>query len=374
MKRTHLFSLISIIAVLGLLLTSCAKSPDATQPAPEAGAEVNVQAEEGETVAIAETSAKPTTVKIAFFACGPKDEPWAQALIQAVERIKAEKPEGLDIQYKWFESIPVDDFEKFVRDAIETREYDIIWIHDLTSGTDIMDNFKKEYPDQLFGVSASNYYPIGGNTYFFQQYAHEPSFLCGVIAGLMTETNKIGMVAGYPYASVNHQLQGFIDGAKSVNPDVEYIATYINTWVDPVKAKETALAQIEAGADIMFAERYGAHEAARDAGILAFGNQSDIHDLAPETIITSPLMYWDPSVRYLVEEWYDKQVNGTEYDAPADKPVFFLMNEGGSGIAPLYDFETSLPADVLAKYNEAKQAILDGDLKVELKLDEVVTE
>ncbi len=356
MKLKRITSILSLLAVLGLILSACAQ-----QAAPQPVAPV----------ASNQGSTNPTTVKIAFFATGPLDEPWSQAMVQAVERVQKEKPEGLDIQYKWFEKVPLDDYEKFVRDVIETHEYDIIWLHDASAGTDPVDNLRKEYPEQLFGVSASNYYPVGGNTYFFQEYAHEPAYLAGVIAGMMTKSNTIGMVAGFPYASVNHLLNGFIDGARSVNPDVKFKSTYIQSWADPVKAKEAALAQIQAGADIIYAERYGAHEAAHDKGVLAFGNQSDIHDLAPDTIITSPLMFWDPSVQYLVKTWFDHQVNGTAYNAPADQPLFFLMKDGGSGIAPLYNFETSLPKDVLDKFNSTKQDILDGKLKVELNLDEV---
>jgi basic membrane lipoprotein Med (substrate-binding protein (PBP1-ABC) superfamily) len=179
------------------------------------------------------------------------------------------------------------------------------------------------------------------------------------------------MVSGFPYGSVNHLLNGFMDGAKSVNPDVQFKNTYIQAWADPVKAKEAALAQIEAGADLVFAERYGAHEAARDKGILAFGNQADLHDLAPQTIITSPLVFWDPSVKYVIEQWYDHQVNGTPYNAPSDKPIFFLMKDGGSDIAPLYEFEQTLPKEVMDKFSSTKQAILDGSLQIDLNLEEV---
>lgn len=366
MKTKIFLSLLLVFTMFGLILAACTQE---TAEQPSAGQTVQQPAAESDI-----GSEIPTGVKIAFFANGPIDEPWSQAMIQAVERMKKEAPQGLDIQYKWFENIPTDDYEKFIRDIIETKEFDIVWLHDAAAGTDPVDNLRMAYPDQLFGVSASNYFPVGGNTYFFQQYAHEPSYLCGIIAGMMTETNVIGMVAGFPYASVNHELHGFMDGALSVNSDVKFKATYIQSWADPVKAKEAALAQIQAGADIIFAERYGAHEAARDAGILAFGNQSDLHELAPETIVTSPLMYWDPSVKYLVEVWYDHQVNGTAYAAPTDIPVFFLMKDGGSDIAQLYNFETELPAEVLEKFNSVKQDILDGNLNVEIRLDEVKTE
>jgi basic membrane protein A len=365
-------NIVSLTAVLVLLLAACA--PKATE-APPAPVE-----QPTEVVQVAEPTAEPevaapTKVNIGFIYCGPMDEPWSQAMIQAVERVKADNPpHGLDITYKYFENVKVDEYEKFTRNVIDSGEYDIVWIHDGCAGTDPIDNIRKDYPDEIFPVTASNYFPVGGNTYWIQPYAHEPAYLCGVIAGLMTKTNVLGMVSGFPYASVNHLLNAFIDGAKSVNPEVKVKNSYIESWYDPVKAKETALAQIEAGADLIYSERYGGHEAARDKGIYAFGSQADIHDLAPDTVITSALFYWDPSVRYMIDLWYDHTVNGTPYNAPADKPVSFLMKDGGSGLAPLYNFENTLPKEVLDKLASEKQAILDGTLVVPLKLEEVVSE
>lgn len=360
MKSNRTLWILTILTIIAVILAACAPAPAAQPTATQAPAE---------TESVAET--RPDTVKIAFFATGPLDEPWSQAMVQAVERVMEEHPDELNVEYKWFEKVPIDDYEKFVRDVIDTKEYDIIWLHDASAGTDPVDNLRNAYPEQIFGVSASNYHPVGGNTYFTQMYAHEPAYLSGVIAGMMTETDTLGMVSGFPYASVNHLLNAFMDGAKSVNPDVQFKNTYIQAWADPVKAKEAALAQIEAGADLVFAERYGAHEAARDKGIYAFGNQSDIHELAPETIITSPLVFWDPSVRYVIQQWLDHKVNGTPYNAPSDQPIYFLMKDGGADIAPLYEFEQTLPKEVLDKFNSVKQQILDGTLDIELNLDEV---
>ena len=375
MKLKKFLRILAPLMIVAMLLTACggaaepADTVDEAAPVEEEAVVEEETAEEEE--AEAEEVAAPTSVKIAYFFTGPLDEPWAQAMFQAVQRVKEDPPMGLEIEDKWFEKVPIDDYEKFIRDVIDTGEFDIIWLHDASAGTDPVDNLRQEYPEQIFPVTASNYHPVGGNSYWIQAYAHEPAYLSGVLAGQITETNTIGMVAGFPYASVNHLLNAFVEGAKSVNEDVKFKTAYIEAWWDPVKAKETALAQIEAGADVIYSERYGAFEAARDKGVYAFGNQSDIHDLAPETIITSPLMYWDPSVSYMIETWYDHVVNGTPYDAPSDEPVFFLMRDGGSALAPLYQFEDELPADVLDTFHAAMDQVLAGDLEVELKFDAV---
>ncbi len=355
MLAKKIWSLVTLLVILAFVLTACGTAAPA---APAATPKPAVEA--------------PTKVKIAFFYCGPMDEPWSQAMLRAVDNVKKnDPPHGLQIEIKYFEKIAVDEFEKFITDVINSGEYDINWIHDGCAGADPIDRISKAFPKKIIPVTASNFHVVGGNVYWIQNYSHEPSYLVGVIAGMMTKTNTIGAVAGFPYASVNHELNAYIDGAKSVNPNVKVKVAYIESWFDPVKAKETALAQIKAGADMMFGERYGAHEAARDSGIYAFGNQADIHELAPDTVITSPLFFWDPSVRKMIDLWYDNKVDGTPYNAPTDKPTSFLMKEGGSGLAPFYGFEQKLPKDVLDKVNKIKQDILDGKFVVPLKLDAV---
>ena len=99
--------------------------------------------------------------------------------------------------------------------------------------------------------------------------------------------------------------------------------------------------------------------------------QSDIHEMAPDTIVTSPLVFWDPNVRYILDVWYDHVVNGTPYNAPADKAVFFPMKDGGADLAPLYNFEQKLPKEVIAKYEEVKKQIMDGTLAITFNPGEV---
>ena len=71
----------------------------------------------------------------------------------------------------------------------------------------------------------------------------------------------IGAVAAFPFPNVNLPLNGYIEGAKSVNPDVEAKVTYLESWFDPPKGRESAAAQLAAGADFIYAERFGPFEA-----------------------------------------------------------------------------------------------------------------
>ena len=104
----------------------------------------------------------------------------------------------------------------------------------------------KDYPEIAFAFG-SEFGPVGPNFSVFDNWIHEPAYLCGVIAGRLTRTNILGIVAAIPIGEVNRLTNAFKAGALSVNPDVRVKIAYIGSWFDPPKAKEAALAQIEAG-------------------------------------------------------------------------------------------------------------------------------
>src|SRR5262249_31760527 len=128
----------------------------------------------------------------------------------------------------------------------------------------------------------------------------------------------------------------------------------------PPKAKEAALAQIEAGVDAIYAERFGVIEAAQDKGIVAFSNMSDQSSLAPDTVITGPV--WDmwPTVSDAI-----KLVQAGVYTAQ-DFGNFSTMAKGGSYLAPLHDWDKKLPGDVKDMVAKRTQDIMDGNFRVDV--------
>ena len=106
----------------------------------------------------------------------------------------------------------------------------------------------------------------------------------------------IGVVAAMPIPEVNRLVNAFTAGAKEVNPDAKMLVSFINSWFDPAAAKEAALAQIDNGADVLYAERFGVIEAAKEKGLFAFGNMSDQNSLAPDLVVTGPVWNMEPTV------------------------------------------------------------------------------
>lgn len=119
----------------------------------------------------------------------------------------------------------------------------------------------------------------------------EASYQAGMIAGAVTKTNKIGLIAGTELPPVKTSFQAFERGAKSVNPKVKIVISYIGNWEDVSAGKEQALAQIAQGVDIIFqnadAAGLGVFQAAREKKILAFGSNADQNSVAPDVVIGS---------------------------------------------------------------------------------------
>ena len=204
--------------------------------------------------------------------------------------------------------------------------------------------------------------PHGSNFSVFDNYIHEPCFLMGMLAGKMTKTNKIGMVGGYPIGEVNRLFNAFIAGAKSVNPNIEYKVDFIGSWYDPPKAKEAAFAQLESGVDILYAERAGVVDAARDKGVLAFGNVNDMNkeENGRDVVVTSALWHMENAIDHAIS-----RVKAGTFSAENYKE-WTMVSKGGASLAPYYEFDDKISADVKDEIGVRYRQILAGMFSVKI--------
>ena len=113
--------------------------------------------------------------------------------------------------------------------------------------------------------------------------------LAGALAGLMTKSNKLAIVAGQEIPVALGAVEGFQEGVARVNPEAEVNVTYTGSWEDVDKAREAALALISDGADVVWhvldAADAGVLSAAEDEGVMAIGLYGDQSELAPNAHI-----------------------------------------------------------------------------------------
>jgi len=218
-----------------------------------------------------------------------------------------------------------------------------------------------DYSDIAF-LMGDPFKPHGNNFSVFDNYIHEPCYLMGILAGNMTESKKIGMVGGYAIGEVNRLFHAFMNGAKSVNPLIEFKVTFIGSWYDPPKAKEAAFAQIEAGVDIMYAERAGVVDACREKGILAFGNVNDMNkeENGTDVVVTSALWHMEGAIDNAIGK-----VKAGAWDAE-EYHNWTMMAKGGASLAPYYEFESKISNGLKIQIERLKQEIINGDFVVEI--------
>lgn len=356
--------IVCLFITFALFLGACSPAAVPTDAAKTEAAQTEVAPAE-----TAVSAAQPTTLKIAIVTTTAKEEPWNTALLQAMDRVIATKPHGLTISYTFQEQIDTSDGTRVYGELVNSGEYGIIWGHSVYP--DAIQALGPKFPDTLFVGAGSGYEPMGQNMYWVDMHNYEASYLTGIIAGKMTKTNVIGAVAGYPYANVSEPINAFFEGAKSVNPNVKVKMNYIQSWYDPAKAKEAALSEIAAGADYIYAERFGPFEAATEKGVFAFGHYIDQNSLAPDTVVTSALALWDPCITAIIDAWWNHTVNGTAYNAPTDKALFFTMKDGASDLALYHGFDAKIPQDVKDLVTKTRDDIMSGKLVIPQNGNEV---
>ena len=188
----------------------------------------------------------------------------------------------------------------------------------------------------------------------------EPAYLTGLIAGGMSKSGKIGMVGGFPIPEVNRLMNAFMAGARETNPKVQFTVSFINSWFDPPKAKEAAFAMIDKGADVMYAERFGVSDAAKERKVLAIGNVINTQDKYPETVVASALWNMEPSIDAAI-----KAVKAGAFKAE-DYGHYSTMKYKGSELAPIGTFEGKVPKAVIDKVRTRTAEILAGSYTVKV--------
>ena len=278
----------------------------------------------------------------------------------AYEGLKAiEKELGAEISHAETRT-PTDQEEQFRSYALDG--YHIVFGH----GYEFQDPAKAvapDFPETIFITSSGG--TVTDNISPTNFRVEQPAYLLGVIAGMMTQTNKLGVLGGQNIPSVNSTFMAFEGGAKSVNPDVDVSWVYVGNWEDIGKGKELSLAQINEGVDFIFpnadAAGLGAYEAAELAQkegktVYTFGANRDKSDISPSTVVANAVITPKAFVKIakIIKEGAFKPQIYT-FNMLTDEAITLVYNPA---------LKNKVPEAVQKAVEAAKAKILAGELKV----------
>ena len=226
---------------------------------------------------------------------------------------------------------------------------------------DTCEALAEEFPEVIFSHGTG--YKSNGtnfNNYFGRIY--QARYLSGIIAGLKTETNKIGYVAamGQENGEVTSGCNAFAMGVASVNPDAEVYVSVTNSWFDPEGEKQAAERLIAEGCDVIgqHCDTPNPQTAAEEHGVWGVGYNSDMTKDAPGATLTSVM--WDWSVYYT--KAVQNVIDGTWV---AGEKVDNYFGDMADGLVTLGEFNSDLVTDeMIAKVEEVKAQIVSGEWDV----------
>jgi basic membrane lipoprotein Med (substrate-binding protein (PBP1-ABC) superfamily) len=290
-------------------------------------------------------------LKVAAIYTVPVEQQWVSRIHKALNAAKARG----EIEYVFSENTANADYERVMRQYAESGN--TLILGEVFGVEAAARKVAKDYPKVSFLMGSSGK-PQAPNFSVFDNYIQEPAYLSGMIAGGLSKSGHIGMVGGYPIPEVNRLMHAFMAGAREINPKVKFTVSFIGSWFDPPKAKEAAFAMIDKGADVLYAERFGVSDAAKEKGKLAIGNVINTQPQYPDTVVSSALWNMEPTVDTAIKKVKAGQFKGEDYG------IYSTMKYKGSELSPLGTFEGKVPADVVAKVKAKEAAILSGAFKV----------
>ena len=289
-------------------------------------------------------------LKVALLLSGAaNDQGWNQTAYEGTQ--KACEKYGYELAYT--ENVEVADISAAFADYASAG-YDVVIGHGYEFGDPALE-VAETYPDTKFICTEAD--ASADNVASYVMACEQTAYVEGIIAASMTESDKLGAIGPIPGDSLVKIINGYEDGAKSVNPDIEVQTAWTNSFVDTQLAQEAAKAMIDNGVDVIKhcanACGNGAMAAAVDAGIWCQGDSYDQSSLAPDNILDSALYNLDVVLDTALGSIADGSFEGEVYNlGMADGAVEVLLSD-------------NLPEDVKATAQDAIDKIVSGEIEVE---------
>jgi simple sugar transport system substrate-binding protein len=281
------------------------------------------------------------------------DEGWNQIAYDALLRIEDEL--GAEISYVELEQNPAS-FEKAFRDYA-SQGYDMVLGHGFEF-QDAAQTVSKEYPDTYFFISSSRIYD--GNVIGLNTDSSQPFYLMGVMAARLGQ--GAGVIGGMEIPPISEAITGFINGAKSVDPNYPVSSTYIGNFTDAAAAKEAALGMMAEGADVIIPDAdvagLGVYQAVQEAGpeVVTFGVFGDFTDKAPDNVAGNYFANYGQGIVNIaaaVKDGTFEPTGNIEFGLDQADVMWIEFNENAAN---------PVPEDVRQAMEDAKQQIVAGEV------------
>ena len=295
-----------------------------------------------------------TAIKVAAIHASPVENAWNSRIHLAFQEAAA----AGTIEYQFSEGVSATDYPRAMREFAESGAR-LVWGESYAVENEARD-VAADYPDVAFLMGSSGG-PEGDNFGVFGTRNHEAAYLAGMLAGKMSTSNVFGSVGGYPIPEVNLLINAFRSGVKEVNPDATFLNGFIGAWFDPAKAKEAAVAQIDAGADILFGERIGTADGAAERGVKAIGSLIDYTPRYPGTVFANAIWHYGPTISAILADIQAGNPVGRDYTE------YSFMKHGGNDLIYVAG---EVPADAVPAMEEKRAAIQSGAFEVPIDANE----
>lgn len=288
------------------------------------------------------------------------DVSWNQAMYEGMQKVEAAYEGQIVVTYVEEIYTPAET-EKAIWD-FASEGYDVIFGHGIQFMEPII-NAAKHFPDTYFVLG--NGYRMEKNTCIYDMRLEQGGYLMGLLAGLLTETNSIGVVGGEDVSLIFRGHEAFKYGARQVNPQVRIEELYTDDWRDSATAREGAMSMYESGVDIIWHSGnglgLGVVEAAREMDAMVMGTAMDQYSIAPEHTISSVVYEYSKPIQWILEDI----ITGTFHElGEAERFYWMTVANEAITIAPFHHHEEWIPQDVIDKVMEAQKAFIDGTLEL----------
>ncbi len=336
-KRASLLKAAALTALAAAALMGCGKKEDAA-PAPAAAP-------------VAEAPAKAAPLKIAFLYVSPiGDGGWTYQ--HELGRRAIQEKFGDQIETSFVESVPESaDSERVMRDMVGQGNK---LIFATSFGyQEFVQKATADAPEVKFEHATG--YKTAANVATYDTKTFEGAYLAGIVAGGMSKTKTIGVVASVPIPEVLRNINSFVLGAQSVDPTIKAKVVWVNEWFSPPKESEAATSLINGGVDVLYQNTNSPAvlKTAEERSVRTFGKDGDMSAFAPKAHLGSAVIDWTPYYAQVTQKMLDGQWQTGAF--------WWGVKEGAIDLLKIAD---DVPQDIQDKVAKARAGLKDGSLAV----------